>query len=202
MSTKSTIAYGEKFHLYTDCFDEEHVWLQLDQPIEFEANQHAVTVRLPLALWEYLRTFTTAETDLAAKTEAELRAIAKERLSATARQYREERAKIKGLPRRSALRIVHQQTHEHLRDPVKALRELLADLRAQRAQQRLLLKQIEHYRRYPAIAAARQRRKNRRIEQRLQTPSPGNDKVATVRKGALRRSRAEIALGNTLGDTL
>jgi len=174
MSTKSTITYGKEFHLYTDCFDEAHVWLSLDQPVEFEANPHAVTVRLPLALWEYLRTFTTAETDLADKTDAELRALAAERLAATARQYREDRAKLKGSPRRSALRVVHQHTRERLRDPAKALRELVADLHAQRAQQRLLLKQIEHYRRYPALSAARQRRKNRRIEQRRQILSPGN----------------------------
>lgn len=60
MSTKHTIAHGEDFHLYRDAFEDGHVFLRIDNGL-FEASPDGVTVRLPLHVWEYLRTFPGAE---------------------------------------------------------------------------------------------------------------------------------------------
>ena len=44
MSTKSTIAWGEDFHLYREVFDEDHVYLRLDTT-HFEAGYGRVRFR-------------------------------------------------------------------------------------------------------------------------------------------------------------
>ena len=56
MSTKSSIAHGTGFHLYNEVFDDEHVFLQLDKA-DFEATPDSVRVKLPLHVWEYIRSF-------------------------------------------------------------------------------------------------------------------------------------------------
>ena len=47
MSTKSTITYGDNFHLYTELFDDKHVFLELSA-VEFRATPGAITVAIPL----------------------------------------------------------------------------------------------------------------------------------------------------------
>lgn len=49
MSTKITIAYGENYHVYSECFEEdEAIHLRLDGPnVEFEAWPNGITVRIP-----------------------------------------------------------------------------------------------------------------------------------------------------------
>ena len=54
MSTKSSIKWGQSFHLYHECFDDENVYLQLDD-VPFEVSNRSVTVTIPLAIWEYIR---------------------------------------------------------------------------------------------------------------------------------------------------
>lgn len=54
MSTKINVAHGDWGHLYTDCFDEEHVYLEL-RGIHFEATPDGVTLQIPLPLWGFLR---------------------------------------------------------------------------------------------------------------------------------------------------
>lgn len=164
MSAKISIAYGESFHLYTDDLDPAHVWLQLDQPLKFQADQHAVAVRLPLALWEYLRTIAVAETDLAAKTDVELRALAKERCEAAVQRYHEDCIFVKSLPRRHTFRLFHKHSRkdfrENLRDPAKAVRKLLQHLRVERAAQRRHLAEVAAHRRRNRGAARRRRGAN------------------------------------------
>lgn len=157
MSTKSSIAYGEKFHLYTDFLDQGYVWLELSQPLKFKADQHAVAVRLPLALWEYLRTFAVAETDLATKTDAELRALATERWAAAVQSYHEDRKLMSGLPRRHPLRLFQKRIREGLRDPAKKVREMLKHLRVERAAQQQHLAEVATYRRRESAATRRRR---------------------------------------------
>ena len=78
MSTKCSIAYGDNFHLYQDLLDERHVHLHLRQ-VEFEASGDELTVKIPLHLWEFLRSFPGADLSEAAKTDEEMEheAIAK-----------------------------------------------------------------------------------------------------------------------------
>jgi len=51
MSTKSTISYDKGYHLYAECFDENLVYLRLDDPIMlkadfWEGSKSSVTVAL------------------------------------------------------------------------------------------------------------------------------------------------------------
>jgi hypothetical protein len=55
VSTRSTLAHGENFHLYQDLMEEdEGVWLSLNNT-DFHASSGEVCVKIPLALWEHIR---------------------------------------------------------------------------------------------------------------------------------------------------
>jgi hypothetical protein len=54
MSAKSSLIHGKDFHLYKDCFDDEHVYLHLDNT-EFEATQNSICVKISAAIWEVIR---------------------------------------------------------------------------------------------------------------------------------------------------
>lgn len=56
MSTKCSIAHGTGFHLYNEVFDDEHVFLQLDKA-DFEATPDSVMIKVPLHVWEYIRSY-------------------------------------------------------------------------------------------------------------------------------------------------
>ena len=49
MSTRATIAYGEKYHLYSECFDVDgSVYLELNGPdLEYEASPGQIVVHIP-----------------------------------------------------------------------------------------------------------------------------------------------------------
>lgn len=54
MSTKCTIGYGPNFHLYEECFDTDHVWLQLDGnagQLEFNSNDKRIRVAIDITVW-------------------------------------------------------------------------------------------------------------------------------------------------------
>ncbi len=63
MSTKATIAYGESFHFYHECFDDDHVYLQLEN-VSFEASAGQVTVAIPVDVWETIRCLAPARLEL------------------------------------------------------------------------------------------------------------------------------------------
>jgi hypothetical protein len=63
MSTKITSARGENFHLYSEAFDEDYIYLQLTG-VKFEATPETVTVPIPLDVWEKIRTIPGIEFDL------------------------------------------------------------------------------------------------------------------------------------------
>ena len=56
MSTRCTIGYNDKFHLFEEIFDSEKVWIQLD-PGSFEAefkiykNKNSLVVGIDVATW-------------------------------------------------------------------------------------------------------------------------------------------------------
>lgn len=48
MSTKCTVLYDEKFHLYNECFDGGGLYLSLEgSDIEYEVVPNRVVVRIP-----------------------------------------------------------------------------------------------------------------------------------------------------------
>jgi hypothetical protein len=63
MSTKSSVAWGDDFHFYTEMHDGDNVYLRVDKA-EFYATKHGVTVTIPRAIWEVIRE--RAATDLKA----------------------------------------------------------------------------------------------------------------------------------------
>lgn len=71
MSTKCTVAHDDDFHFYTDCFDDDHVYLEMEK-CEFTASQDGVTVRIPLRIWEVIRHYSLARTDLADKSDEQI----------------------------------------------------------------------------------------------------------------------------------
>lgn len=72
MSTKCSIAHGPDFHLYSESFDEEHVFLRLGN-VEFEATRDGVAIKIPLHIWEFLRSFPGADLSYASKTDADIK---------------------------------------------------------------------------------------------------------------------------------
>jgi hypothetical protein len=79
MSTKCSIAHGDSFHLYQDLLDEEHVCLRLGH-VDFQASRDEVTVKIPLHLWEFLRSYPGADLSEANKTDDEIDQEASERV--------------------------------------------------------------------------------------------------------------------------
>ena len=50
MSTKCSIAYGENFHFYEECFDRSNVYLKIEKT-EFKATSNFVKVQIPIKVW-------------------------------------------------------------------------------------------------------------------------------------------------------
>lgn len=78
MSTKITIEYGERFHLYRDCFEMEdpdtsiagRVWLEMSNT-DFKVLPHRVQVALPPEVLCAMRLFLTYDKNTG--TEAQLK---------------------------------------------------------------------------------------------------------------------------------
>jgi hypothetical protein len=50
MSTKVSLSYGPKFHLYQEMFDCDNVYLQMDGH-EFEISNNRAMIQIPLEVW-------------------------------------------------------------------------------------------------------------------------------------------------------
>ncbi len=72
MSTKSTIAYGQDFHFYTEVFDDDHAYLELKNG-QFEASDRHVMVAIPVTIWETIRQHSMVDFSYADQTDEELR---------------------------------------------------------------------------------------------------------------------------------
>lgn len=90
MSTKATIAHGERFHFYRDVFEDDHVYLELTGE-EFEARNDRVTVRIPLDVWAVIRRLAPVRLDLADKSDDEIRAYAEAQADERIAEYEEAR---------------------------------------------------------------------------------------------------------------
>jgi len=146
MSTKSTLVSGPKFHLFAECFDpKENVWLELED-CSFEASPQGVRVEIPLAIWEVIRQHSPARFDLAALSDAQLRAEAKNRVDANRADYRAWLAKSRAT-RKTADKLKRQpprslQFKDVRLPPQEHLAKILSKLRAERAAQRKLQREI------------------------------------------------------------
>ena len=86
MSTKSSIAYGNNFHLYKECFDEENIYLELES-VEFNASNNQVTVTIPVAIWEAIRTYGAVDLAYVNYSDAEIEAIVEEEVDRRIEEY-------------------------------------------------------------------------------------------------------------------
>jgi len=75
MSTKTTIAYTENFHLYEDFLNDNSIFLSQDFP-----NGSQIIIEIPKYIWEYFRRFTAISFDLIEKTDEELYTLADTRV--------------------------------------------------------------------------------------------------------------------------
>lgn len=71
MSTKTTLAYGDKFHFYQEVLDEHYVYLEL-QGVKYEANYNRVMVPIPIHIWEVIRKLGAPDLSLIGKSDEEL----------------------------------------------------------------------------------------------------------------------------------
>jgi hypothetical protein len=93
MSTKSTIAYGEEFHLYNECWEDDCVYLELEGNPKYEVSPGSVTVRIPAHIWEVIRTFSGIMLDLADKGDADIRAMVEKHVDERIARWRKARSK-------------------------------------------------------------------------------------------------------------
>ena len=48
MSTKCSVAYGEKYHFYEECWDTENIYIELTNPPDSWSAQHGeITIAIP-----------------------------------------------------------------------------------------------------------------------------------------------------------
>lgn len=79
MSTQCSLAWGDKFHVYTACF-EKHAFAHVEiADVEFKASPGQVTVRIPMPIWDYVRAYSPAKYDLADLTDVKLKQLARKR---------------------------------------------------------------------------------------------------------------------------
>jgi len=72
MSTKSTIVHGKDFHLYTDGYDRDNIFLNLpSSAVELE-DIDEVSIKIPLAVWEYIRQQTCVDFTWVGKTDEQI----------------------------------------------------------------------------------------------------------------------------------
>lgn len=76
MSTKATIARADGFHFYHECFDADHVYLELrGDDLNFEVSPGNATFRIPLSIWEAIRRTGATDFGLVMKTDLELKKL-------------------------------------------------------------------------------------------------------------------------------
>jgi hypothetical protein len=71
MSTKATVAYGNNFHFYRECFDEDFMYLELEG-VQFEAGYNRVMVPIPVHIWEIIRKYEGVDLSWASQTDPEI----------------------------------------------------------------------------------------------------------------------------------
>lgn len=150
MSTKCSLAWGEKFHVYTDCLDQHaSVCIQITGA-EFQSSPGEVTVHIPLHIWEYIRTYSQVRYDLADLTDRELRQLARKRAAERKKMLRET---VQRSPLRSLLALLGPPS----------IREIFRELQTQRKAQQKLRADVDQLRKQDnGGTKARQRLKRRK----------------------------------------
>lgn len=72
MGTRNTLISGAGFTLFSEYFEEDRVFLTLDQDLRFEAEPGRITVGVPLEVWEVIRKHSPARFGLADQSDVDL----------------------------------------------------------------------------------------------------------------------------------
>ena len=88
MSTKSTVAHGPAFHLYSEVFDEDNVYLEIEGT-HFEASYNRVMIPIPIHVWQIIRRCPGTQLNYAKKTDEELRFQAEQDVDDRLKRYQE-----------------------------------------------------------------------------------------------------------------
>ena len=135
MSTKSTIIYGKTFHFYEECFDNQHVYLELEGT-HFEAGYNHVMVPIPIHIWESIRHYGAPDLSLAALTDDELDALATSKVDEHIEGYRQAKD--------DRIRLIGYFGADRPRD--EQILEMRSTLEAQRKEQQEISAAIEEIR--------------------------------------------------------
>jgi hypothetical protein len=148
MSTKCTLAYGDGFHFYSECFDEDNVYLELSGPdVSFKTSPGCVTVVIPHVIFEVIREYQVVDMDLVDASDEDLERQVREYIDDRAKRVAE--AKAAGNERQALLRASWDMpTYGSGDAPYETqLAEGLKNLMRKRAEQRRLKEAIEALRR-------------------------------------------------------
>ncbi len=87
MSTKCSIAHGDEFHLYNECWEDDCVYLRLNTLRGLTVEEGQVTLRIPIHVWECVRQHPGTSLRLATMTTAQVRAEVEKETDALIRDY-------------------------------------------------------------------------------------------------------------------
>lgn len=91
MSTRSTICYGDNFHLYHELLDNSHnVHLRIDG---CDKCHRSSTIKIPIDVWETIRKHAGIEFDLANKSEEEIAELATKEVEERIAEYKSAKTK-------------------------------------------------------------------------------------------------------------
>jgi hypothetical protein len=88
MSTKVTVAYGENFHLYQEVFDEDFIYLELEE-VQFEASYNRVMMPIPIHIWEVIRKYKGIDLSWASRTDEEILRYVEEEVDKRIQKYQQ-----------------------------------------------------------------------------------------------------------------
>ena len=86
MLTKSSIARGPNFHLYSEWSKENEVYLELEG-VEFEARKNRVNVAIPIAIWEVIRRYPGVDLSMADISDVKMRQAVEYAVQERSRRY-------------------------------------------------------------------------------------------------------------------
>jgi len=162
MSTKSTIAYDKKFHLYKEMGDPNHIYLELDTN-NYEAGYGRVMIPIPVHIWEVIREFPGVRLELADLSDAQLLEKVEKEVDERIQTWKEyEKLGKNGI----WCRLAGSLTFGDVADPkAKQIRTGLGYYRAQRKWQREVKAAIEKLRDENTPKGQRKRleERNRRV---------------------------------------
>ena len=191
MSRKTDSFGGRNFELYKEWPAEDCVVLALEG-FGFEATKNKVTVQIPAALWEVLRTYPGCVTELAPLDDRELLVRAQQIVDGHIAEW-------KSLP---AKRRKHELWNFYLRDAgkprIRQLRSELERLLEERASQRAMLRRIAAYKKETSRDAGERRLDAQRKRWKKDEPRIKRKEAASIRAYEERQARHRVIVERLL----